>query len=171
MNQQFVLTAPKQQRSTLSGAAASRGCWRLNSHGLRVGRRGPEEHSLGWAPCATQAHRGPSWDLNLSAHEISSQEDAWNKLSSDNSYQVASKGKSRHAQNVLTSNSCGLSERERALCPFLFLSSPSSLSPLCGLCLFVLLSPRDDKPSGQWLRARGTAQTQSPNPHRLSKGT
>lgn len=127
MNQQFVLTAPKQERSTrrcggssLRGAGASRGFWMLNSHGLRIGQGGPEEHSLGWAPRATQLHRGPSWDFNLSAHEISSQEDAWNKLSSDNSYQVASKGKSRHAQNVLTSNSCGLSERECVLCPFLF---------------------------------------------------
>lgn len=112
-----------------------------------------------------EAQQGPFLGLkSFLLMKSSPQEDAWNKLSSDNSYQVVSEEKSRHAQNVLTSNSCGLSERECILCPFLFSSSPSPFSPLHRYCI-SWLSPC--KPSGQRLRTKGRAPTKPSPP---SKG-
>lgn len=76
------------------------------------------------------------------------------------------KKKSRHAQNVLTSNSCGLSERECILCPFLIPASPSPFSPLLDFFSFFF-SPflkRKANSLGQQLRAGGRAQTKSPPP-------
>lgn len=127
-------------------------------HGLARGDQSQQQGTqLGWESRATRGSAGPFPGFkNLSAREISPQEDAWNKLSSDNSYQVVSEEKSRHAQNVLTSNSCGLSERERILCPFLFSSSPSPFSPLRGFYFLAL--------SMQTLGAAAEGQRQSPHP-------
>lgn len=92
-------------------------------------------------------------------------------MSSDNSYQVAREEKSRHAQNVLTSNSCGLSERECILCPFLIPASPSPFSPLHGffnLFYFFRFFKWKANSLGQQLRARGRAQSKSPPPFKGS---
>lgn len=137
-----------------AGARASEGSWTSNFGAKARGVAGAggdtaasKGHRPGWEPgaknsglCSHHVCRGPSWIQNFDVYEISSQEDARNKLSSDNSYQVVRDEKSRHAQNVLTSNSCGLSERECILCPFFIPASPSSFSPLHGFlnfCLFV----------------------------------
>lgn len=133
----------------------------------RRGTRGPAARGTAQVGAVShpEAQQGPFLGLkSFLLMKSSPQEDAWNKLSSDNSYQVVSEEKSRHAQNVLTSNSCGLSERECILCPFLFSSSPSPFSPLHRYFI-SWLSPC--KSLGQRLRTKGRAPTKPSPP---SKG-